>query len=120
VAEARTEAAKIRDDARADADRIKVELREQAEREVERIKQRGSEELTAQRDQVMRQLRAEIGAMSFETAQRIVRDTLADEGKRSATVDRFLGELDQMSGPGGTSGGSGAQAPAHTVSGGTH
>jgi ATP synthase F0 subunit b len=98
VAEARFEAARIRDDARADAGLIREELREQAEREVERIKQRGAEELTAQRDQIVRQLRAEIGALSFDTAERLVTDALGDKGRQSNTVDRFLGELDQMSG----------------------
>lgn len=98
VAEARFEAARIRDDARADAALIRDELREQAEREVERIKQRGTEELAAQRDQIVRQLRAEIGALSFDTAERMVTDALGDKSRQSNSVDRFLGELDQMSG----------------------
>jgi ATP synthase F0 subunit b len=111
VAEARFEAARIRDDARADAAQIREELREQAEREVERIKQRGAEELAAQRDQIVRQLRAEIGALSFETAERLVTDALKDEGRQGKTVDRFLDELDQMS---GDAAGSGAGEPAGT------
>lgn len=102
LAEARTEAARIRDDARADAARIREELREQAEREVERIRQRGEEQLAAQRDQVVRELRAEIGALSFETAERMVLDSLSDDSRRGATVDRFLGELDEMSGSPGS------------------
>lgn len=96
VAEARFEAARIRDDARADAAKIREELREQAEREVERIKQRGTEELAAQRDQIVRQLRAEIGSLSFDTAERMVTNALSDRGRQSDSVDRFLGELDQM------------------------
>ena len=98
VAEAREETAKIRDDARADATRIRQELREQAKREVERIRQRGEEDLAAQRDQVVRQLRAEIGALSFESAQRMITEALTDESRRGATVDGFLDELDQMTG----------------------
>ena len=98
LAEASTDAAKIRDDARADAERIRAELREQAEREVERIRQRGEEQLTAQRDQVMRELRAEIGALSFETAKRKVLESLSDDSSRGRTVDTFLDEVDQMSG----------------------
>lgn len=98
VAEASREAAKIRDDARADAERIREELREQAEREVERVKQRGEEQLVAQRDQVIRELRAEIATLSFETAKRKVLDSLSDDTSRGKTVDAFLGELDQMPG----------------------
>jgi ATP synthase F0 subunit b len=98
VAEAGRDAAKIRDDARADAERIREELREQAEREVERIKQRGEEQLVAQRDQVMRELRAEIATMSFESARKKVLDSLSDDASRGKTVDTFLGELDRLPG----------------------
>lgn len=93
VADASAEAARIRDDARADAERIREELRAQAEREVERIKQRGQEELAAERDQVVRSLRAEIAKLSLETAQRKVTESLHEEGARTASVDRFLDEL---------------------------
>ncbi|MGQ0572952.1 MAG: F0F1 ATP synthase subunit B [Pseudonocardia sp.] len=98
VAEAREEAARIRDDARADAHRLREELKEQADREVERIRQRGEEQLAAQRDHTVRRLRAEIGALSLERAEQQVRESLADEGARSATVDGFLDELDGLPG----------------------
>jgi F-type H+-transporting ATPase subunit b len=65
---------------------------------VERIKQRGDEQLTAQRDQVMRELRAEISTLSFETARKKVLDSLSDDASRGKTVDTFLGELDQLPG----------------------
>ncbi|MGE3284917.1 MAG: F0F1 ATP synthase subunit B [Pseudonocardia sp.] len=99
VSEARDEAARIRDDARADSHRLREELKEQAQREVERIRQRGEEQLAAQRDLTIRRLRAEIGALSLEEAERRVRAELADEGARSATVDGFLDELGGLSGP---------------------
>jgi F-type H+-transporting ATPase subunit b len=98
VAEAREEAARIRDDARADAHRLREELKEQAEREVERIRQRGEEQLAAQRDLTVRRLRAEIGALSLEQAEQRVREALADEGARSATVDGFLDNLEGLPG----------------------
>lgn len=94
LAEARGEAARIRDDARADSTRIKQELRDQADREAERIRQRGDEQLVAHREQTIRQLRAEIGGLSMQLAERMVVDSLSDEGRRSATVDGFLDELD--------------------------
>lgn len=96
VAESREQAARIRDDARADSQRIREELREQAERESERIRQRGEEQLVAQRDQVVRGLRAEIGMLSMQLAERIVAESLSDEESRAASVDRLLDELDRM------------------------
>lgn len=98
VAEARQEAARIRDDARADAHRLREELKEQAEREVERIRQRGEEQLVAQRDLTVRRLRAEIAALALEQAEGLVRRQLADEGARSATVDAFLDDLERLPG----------------------
>ncbi len=78
-AEARKEIAKIRDDARADATRISEELQEQAEREVERLRQRGQEQLVAQRDQMVRGLRAELGAQAMRLAEQLVVELLADD-----------------------------------------
>jgi F-type H+-transporting ATPase subunit b len=96
LTEARTEAAKIRDNARADGERIREELREQANAEVERIRQRGEEQLASQRDQVVRQLRGELGGLAVQLAEQLVGHELSDdEGKRS-TVDRFLAQLDEL------------------------
>jgi ATP synthase F0 subunit b len=96
VNDARIEAAKIRDGARADAQRIVVEMREQAEREVARIKQRGEEDLIQQRQLVIRELRARIGELSVDLAGRLVTEHLSADGRRAATVDVLLGELEQM------------------------
>jgi F-type H+-transporting ATPase subunit b len=98
LAEARAEAAKIRDGARADADRIREEMHTQAQEEVERIRQRGEEQLATQRQQVVNELRAEIGRLSVTLAGRIVGESLEDDKRRQRTVDRFLGELDEMAG----------------------
>jgi F0F1-type ATP synthase membrane subunit b/b' len=68
----------------------------QAEQEVERIKQRGRDQLVAQRDQVVRGLRSEIGGTSMQLAERVVVESLADDTARSATVDSFLNEIDSM------------------------
>jgi F-type H+-transporting ATPase subunit b len=92
----RAEAARIRDEARAEGAQIKAELRAQAEEEATRIRARGEEQLAAAREQVVRQLRAEIGGLSVQLAERIIGDSLADEARRSATVDNFLAELDSM------------------------
>jgi F-type H+-transporting ATPase subunit b len=97
VAEARTEAAVIRDAARADAHRIVEEMRARAEQEVERIKQRSEEQLAQQHQQIIRELRQQIGRLASELAERIVREHLAEDGNRSATVDRFLDDLEHTS-----------------------
>jgi F-type H+-transporting ATPase subunit b len=97
VEQAKGEAARIRDDARADSTRIREELVAQAEQEVERIKQRGRDQLAAERDQVVRGLRSEVGGASMELAERVVVSSLTDDTARSASVDGFLSEIESMS-----------------------
>jgi ATP synthase F0 subunit b len=98
VADARDEAARLRDDARADATRIREELTEQAHREVERLRQRGEEQLAAQREQLVRRLRAELGGQAMTLAERLVVQNLSDESSRSASVDAFLDDFEELVG----------------------
>jgi F-type H+-transporting ATPase subunit b len=97
LAEARTEAAQIRDAARAEGQQIIEELRAQAQEESARILARGEEQLASSRQQVVNELRGQIGTLAVELAGRVVGESLADEARRSGTVDRFLDDLDGMS-----------------------
>jgi F-type H+-transporting ATPase subunit b len=92
--EARTEAAQIRENARAEAQRTVEELRTQAQEEQARIVARGDEMLASQRASIVRELRAEIGTLAVELAEKIVSQRLADEAQVSATVDAFLAGLE--------------------------
>jgi F-type H+-transporting ATPase subunit b len=98
LAEARTEAAQIRDNARAEGQRIIEEMRTTAQEESARIVARGEEQLTVQRQQVVRELRGEIGTLATGLAERVVGESLADDPARQRTIDRFLDELDGMAG----------------------
>jgi len=94
LAEARNEAAQIREGARAEAQRIVEELRAQAQEESARIVARGDEQLRTQRSQVVRELRGEIGSLAVELSERIIGQRLADDAQVSTTVDSFLAELE--------------------------
>src|SRR3954452_11957679 len=106
LAEARTEAAQIRDAARADGQQIIEELRVQAQEESARILARGEEQLAAARQAVVNELRGQIGALAVELAGRVVGESLADDARRRGTVDRFLDQLDGMTLPADGRGGS--------------
>jgi F-type H+-transporting ATPase subunit b len=95
LAEARTEAAQIREGARAEAQRIVEELRTQAQQESARILARGEEQLAAQRGQVVRELRSEIGTLAVELSEKIVRQRLSDDAAISGTVDAFLADIER-------------------------
>jgi len=94
LAEARTEAARIRDEARADAEGIRQDVLGKAREESERIITAGREQLAAQRESIVRDLRSEVGTLAVELASRIVGESLADEARSRGTVDRFISELD--------------------------
>lgn len=97
IAGARAEAAQIRESARAEAQQILEDVRDKAQTETDRITRRGTEQLEAQRRQVITDLRSDIGRMSVDLAAQLVGESLADDARRSGTVDRFLADLDSMS-----------------------
>src|SRR3954451_8393002 len=96
LAEARSEAAQIRDQARAEGQQILEELRTQAQEESARIVARGNEQLASQRQQVINELRGQIGTLAVQLASQVVGESLAEDARRRGTVDRFLAELDDM------------------------
>jgi F-type H+-transporting ATPase subunit b len=94
LAEARTEAARIRDEARADAEDIRQDVLAKAREESDRIISAGRDQLAAQRESIVRDLRSEVGSLAVDLASRIVGESLADEARRRGTVERFIAELD--------------------------
>ena len=94
LAEARTEAARIREDAKTQGTQILAELREQAQAEATRIRTQGEAQLEAERAQVLAQLRREIGGLATTLASRIVGESLEDDARAQRTVDRFIADLE--------------------------
>lgn len=95
LADNRTEAARIREEARAQGQQIIDEMRRTAQEEAERISERERARMEAERQTMVHQLRAEVGQIAVELAGRIVGESLADEARQSRVVDRFLAELDE-------------------------
>jgi F-type H+-transporting ATPase subunit delta len=94
--EARAEAKKVIEEARHDAENIAEQLRLHADAELERIKVQGAQHVQLLRQQLIRELRQSLGAESVHRASDLVRDFVSDPAEQSATVDRFLDELDEM------------------------
>jgi F-type H+-transporting ATPase subunit b len=94
LAAARGEAARIREDAKTQGSQILADMREQAQAEVARIKAAAESQLEAERNQVMNQLRNEIGGLATTLAGRIVGESLTDDERARRTVDRFLADLE--------------------------
>jgi len=94
LGEARHEAARIREDAREQGAQIIVEMREPAQAEASRITSAASAQIDAERQQVLAQLKSEVGALATDLAGRIVGESLEDEARRRRTVERFIAELE--------------------------
>ncbi|EME20334.1 F0F1 ATP synthase subunit B [Rhodococcus triatomae BKS 15-14] len=97
LADARTEAAAIREDARTQGQQIINEMKVQAQEESDRIVAAGSSQLAAQRQQIVAELRSDLGRTAVDLAEKVIGESLADDVKRAGTIDRFLSELDTVS-----------------------
>ena len=100
LADARAEAAKIREDARAEGGQIVAELKRKAQDEAARIAETARKQIEAERQQASVALRGEVGTLATELASKIVGESLADEVRRSRVVDRFLDDLEASSAAG--------------------
>jgi len=93
LADARHEAARIREQANEEAAQIIAQGRADGVAERERIIATASAQIEADRQQAVTVLRAEVGSLAVDLASRIVGESLTDEARQSRLVDRFLGEL---------------------------
>ncbi|HEX9033577.1 MAG TPA: F0F1 ATP synthase subunit B [Streptosporangiaceae bacterium] len=98
LADARHEAARLREAAKEEAAQIVAKGRADGAAEGQRMVDAANARIEAERQQAMTTLRAEVGAMAVELASKIVGESLADEARQSRMVDRFLAELDSSSG----------------------
>ncbi|MBF0688799.1 MAG: F0F1 ATP synthase subunit B [Cellulomonas sp.] len=94
LADARAEAARIREDARAEGGAILAESRARAQEEAARIAETAQRQIDAERQAAAVSLRADVGTLATELASKIVGESLEDEARRSRVVDRFLDDLE--------------------------
>ncbi|WP_166870487.1 F0F1 ATP synthase subunit B [Salinibacterium sp. ZJ450] len=94
LAEARAEAVKIRDQARADGTKILNDLKVQASAEAARITANAQAQIEAERQSALVSLRSEVGTLAIDLASGVIGESLSDDKKASALVDRFLAELE--------------------------
>ncbi len=72
-------------------------MKAQAQEESDRIVAAGHNQLQAQRQQIVAELRSDLGRSSVDLAEKILGEALADDVKRAGSIDRFLDELDSLS-----------------------
>lgn len=94
LADARTEAQRIREDAKQQGAAIIAQLRTEAEAEAQRIAERAQQQMQAEREQVIRELRTEVGTLATTLAGRVVGESLDDDARSQRVVERFLADLE--------------------------
>jgi F-type H+-transporting ATPase subunit b len=94
LADARSEAAKIREQARTDATRIGKEVTAQAQADADRITAQAQVQIEAERQSALVSLRSEVGSLAIDLASGVIGESLTDDKKASAIVDRFLADLE--------------------------
>ena len=96
LAEARHEAARLREEAREQGAQIIAEMRDQAQAEARRLVDAAHTQIEADRQQAIQSLRTEVGGLAVDLASRVVGESLTDEARQRRIVERFLDEMDQQ------------------------
>ena len=95
LAEARAEAASIRDQARTEGTQILQEMKTNAQTEADRIAQSAQAQIEAERHQAVLSLRKEVGNLALDLASAVVQERLTEDAKAASVVDKLLAYLDK-------------------------
>ncbi|MEV5241555.1 F0F1 ATP synthase subunit B [Streptomyces cinnamoneus] len=93
LAEARHEAARLRQESVEQGTAIIAELRAEGQRQREEIIAAGHAVIDAERAVAEAELREQVGALATQLAGKIVGEPMADFAQQNGVVDRFLEEL---------------------------
>ncbi|MEJ1156371.1 MULTISPECIES: F0F1 ATP synthase subunit B [Microbacterium] len=94
LADARKEAGEIRDAAREDGKKILAEAKDSATAEASRLTSSAHAQIEAERQTAFVSLRSEVGTLALDLAGGVIGETLSDDAKAQAVVDRFLADLE--------------------------
>ena len=100
LAEARTEAAQIRAQAQSDKVAIVEEARAEAAEAAAAVTARADAAISAERAATVASLRREVGTLALSLAGKVVGESLEDDARARATVDRFIADLEAQAASG--------------------
>jgi F-type H+-transporting ATPase subunit b len=95
LAEARHEAARLRQEALEQGTALKEDLRAEGQRQREEIIAAGHAQIEADRKQAALSLRQDVGKLATDLAGKLVGESLEDHARQSRVIDRFLDELEE-------------------------
>lgn len=94
--EARTEANRIREEARSEGAQILADLKTKATDEAARITEQSHRQIEAERVSALASLRTDVGALATELASKVVDEALQDDARAQRVVDKFLTDLESQ------------------------
>ncbi|GAB1327540.1 F0F1 ATP synthase subunit B [Streptomyces sennicomposti] len=95
LAEARHEAARLRQEAQEQGAALIAEMRAEGQRQREEIVAAGHAQIDADRKAASSALRQDVGKLATELAGKLVGESLEDHARQSRVIDRFLDELEE-------------------------
>ncbi|GGU71233.1 ATP synthase subunit b [Streptomyces litmocidini] len=95
LAEARHEAARLRQEATEQGTAIIQEMKAEGQRQREEIIAAGHAQIEADRKAASASLRQDVGKLATDLAGKLVGESLEDAARQSRTIDRFLDELEE-------------------------
>ncbi|HEY9394594.1 MAG TPA: F0F1 ATP synthase subunit B [Nocardioides sp.] len=95
LAEARHEAARLRQEATEQGTALILEMKAEGQRQREEIIAAGHTQIEADRKAASSALRQDVGKLATDLAGKLVGEALEDHARQSRTIDRFLDELEE-------------------------
>jgi F-type H+-transporting ATPase subunit b len=89
LAESRTEAGRIIEEARQQAEQVRRDLTARAEAETADLRARNVEQLAAERERVLGELRGQVAGLAVELAEKVVESNL-DREANLALIERYI------------------------------
>jgi len=95
LAEARHEAARLRQEAQEQGATLIAEMRAEGQRQRDEIVAAGHTQIDADRKAAAQSLRQDVGTLATDLAGKLVGESLEDHARQSRVIDRFLSELEE-------------------------
>ncbi len=95
LAEARNEANRILEEARASAEQIKADVLAKAQGDADQIRAKAREEAAGEMSRALSEAKNQVGEISVDLAGKIVGESL-DSAAHKALIDRYLADLERL------------------------
>ena len=98
LAEAKSEAAKIRSTAESERATLISEARNEAQKAAQVVTQQANAQIEVEKTKAVNELRLDVSNLALGLAEKIVGASLSDDAKAKAVIDQFIKDLESVKG----------------------